>query len=352
MSSFLARSTTADAVQHRRWLRRSLALAPPDALADLRGRLSGADEQFRSTVWELSCARVLTELGYDLVWHPPLPNDSTKRPDFLVRRSGSDLFYFEARVIEEEQDPEEARIIDELNTVRSPDYWLGVQFVDRGPASASTRKLRDFVHRQLAGSTWPAAMPPSIWESDGWRVQLEFLPKGAGARANPVGRPVGVHSGHVTVCTVAEQLRRQVRKKIAKYGRLALPLVVGVRIVDIAHDEHEILNALLGTSVYTFQPATNQGRWRRQPDGLLVRPSGPHSRRLSALLVASRLNVVAPEPSRVRVWFHPKPYCAVDPTLLPFDRTSWHPHSGQKIDEPGSSDWDALLRRDEGHAGE
>ncbi len=348
ISDYLARSTMPVAVELREWLRRNVALAPVDAQADLRGRLAGNDEQFRSAEWELACARVLGELGYQLDWHPALPNENPKHPDFLARRDGMDLFYFEARVIEDERDSEEARVLDELNKVTSPDYWLSVKLLDRGEQSAATRKLRDFVHRALEGASWPAAVQASVWESDGWRVEIGFRPKGAASRGNPLDRPVGMHSAHITVCTVAEQLRRQVKKKISKYGRLELPLVIGVRIVDLAHDEHEILNALLGTAVYSFQPHTNEGRWGRHPDGLLVRPSGPQSRRLSALLVASRLNVVAPEASRVKVWFHPEPYCALDPTLLPFDRTTWRATSGEKIDETGSADWDELLRRESG----
>jgi hypothetical protein len=94
--------------------------------------------------------------------------------------------------------------------------------------------------------------------------------------------------------TTDEDIRRAVRAKSKKYGRLALPLIVAVNVVSDHCDDIDIDNALFGTEqiVCTFKTdGSIQERAERCLDGVWFGPKGPRNEAVSAVLVGRNIEI-------------------------------------------------------------
>lgn len=329
LSRFFGRSTMPVAARWREWLREALSVVPDSAVGDLTSRLRGRDVAHRSAVWELACARVLVGLGYRLDWHPSAPTGSC--PDWKVTTETGDVFYFEARVLEEPTEVERDRILDALNQMPAHGCFFSVRVPDVGRQSPRTAVLVRAVGAHLQSGR----RDPFAWEDQGWRVELAFE-----AAEGPVHHCVGMFQDNMRVSTAAANLRKQVLKKLKKYGDLGAPLVVGVWDRDPLGGAEQALCGLVGTPTYSFRQ-DGAMRASRQRDGVLAEHVG---KRLSALLYCRQVNVFSDESSGVRVWLPPIAQHVLPTGALPFRRTTWSLKTGQVIDLDPEVSWDAIVR--------
>jgi hypothetical protein len=75
-----------------------------------------------------------------------------------------------------------------------------------------------------------------------------------------------------------------------RYGRLALPLVVAIQLIDeFGIDRIDVMNGLFGQEAMTVDTLGNT-RPGRVPNGAWVRPNGPVHRTISAVMAWSTLD--------------------------------------------------------------
>ena len=256
---------------------------------DLLARVQSDDDQLDAAWWELYLHQVLTGTGRTVIVHPDVAGSVT-HPDFLVREQDGTCWYLEARLLQDGGAAEERRvgqILDGLNEVRSPNFFLGVNFRRIGSRSPSLSQLRQGVERWLdsldpdavlaavdSGSPGRGDLPHLPWKHDDWSVLLQAIPKKREARGRDGGRTVGMHGGlgGRWVGDDHQRIKRVLSEKAKKYGDLSHPLVLALRLTS----PYSVLSHLFGD-----RRASESASTAAIPGGATAQ------RRVGALLLAS-----------------------------------------------------------------
>jgi hypothetical protein len=332
---------------------------PADGHADVRARLrSTSDEVFSGAFWELYLHQSLTRMGLEVVLHPEVPG-TTKRPDFLVRRSGDPGFFLEATLaspsLEQRASQRRLSVIkDVVNDLATPNFFLGMNVQARGDADPGTTQLR---HELLQ---WLDRLDPDAlladpdryamrhdmtlrWERAGWRIKFWPIPKSKACRGKP-GRAIGVNTDvPVGRVDTSGPIRKAIKEKASRYGRLDRPYVIAVSILDSFNLPETVVDALYGSRSIQFDPrpdAEFEPKTIRLADGPWMSPNGPSNTRVSAAVTAfgvapSSVGLVAP-----RLWQNP---WAARPLT---DRLAWTTSrvvEGVLVDEPATLSGEELL---------
>jgi hypothetical protein len=287
----------------------------------LVGRLkSRRDIDVIAAYWELLLYHGLRSLGFAVNSEPEIPG-TTKRPDFLVE-SHQCSFYLEAKVLgddlaDRQREKDRQGIEHELNVrVCSDDFILQVQFAKDGAQSIPIRKLARDTQAWLDGLNLadvreqigvPGLLgdPPLIWQDErsGWSVALAPMRKSGNRDSN---RIVVVTGPHFAWADDRTPIREALYEKAHKYGdELDKPLVVALGVLRPFVDDTDLLDALFGDDVYQFDPSTGDGKSARKPNGLVIGPMGPQSRRLSAVLVSNNVAPWSAATTRLVLWKNP-----------------------------------------------
>jgi hypothetical protein len=278
---------------------------PEAGRQDLQQRFrSPIERQHRSAVFELFLHHFLLRCGFQVAFHPDVPGVTT-HPDFLVSRDGQTLFYFEAIAVSNSVRDEAAvnrmnQVYDALNDLESPDFYLGMHIDGVPDTPPSAAKLRRELSRWLTTLDRDAIqqaflerryddIPTREWNHEGWRIVFEPMPKGDRAQSDRSIRPIGLTMPmRARRLALDESLRDGVAAK-DRYGRLVLPLVIAIQVVEeFRIDKIDVMNGLLGPEVINVdaQGATRLGR---VPNGAWVSGAGPIHRTISAVMAWSTL---------------------------------------------------------------
>lgn len=297
------------------------------------GRFRSTDNsQHFAAFWELYIATAYTCAGWDLQWLEM--EDSTgpgRVPDFLI--SNGDEFIVEATTATEDSEQLGAdrrfrTILDLLNTIDTPNFWLWPRVLKTGDDQPSTKRLR----RDL--ETWTAALDPDsfdeklsykigasdrpsyLWKFEGWEIEFGVLPKPSEARGDRSARPVGLFGpGAALAINEVTPLRNAMARKSASNYRD----VIGDRPYVVAISSHRkwaaessmdqrVAEALYGREVFHFI-RSGDGESIVEPDrkhdGFWFGRDGPEHTEISAILVVNNLwigDVVSKIPT---LWFNP-----------------------------------------------
>ena len=279
---------------------------PEDERLDLQQRFrSPTERQHRSAVFELFLHHLLLRCGFELEFHPDIPGVTT-HPDFLVSRNGQELFFLEAIAVgnstREEAEANRMNLVyDVLNNLTSPDFYLGLRVGGAPETPPPGARLRGELARWLATLDRETIrqcyreeryeeVPTYEWVHDGWRMLFDPIPKGDEARANPSVRPIGMTMPtRAARLTLDESLKDGVIAK-DKYGRLRLPFVVAIQVVEeFRIAKIDVMNGLFGPEAVAFDAHGNQ-REARVPDGAWVSANGPIHRTISVVMAWSTLD--------------------------------------------------------------
>jgi hypothetical protein len=313
---------------------------PDEHKRDLRSRYrSRLQSASRGAFFELYLHQLLLRIGCMVKVHPPL-RESVKHPDFLVTTSCGTQFYLEAVLAHApslEADASARRIAEVyecLNSMNSPNFFISVNANGTPATPPSAAGLR----RKLEG--WLATLDPDEvsnlfltgrseeapryhWTHDGWDIEFKALPKSPLCRGKPGVRPIGIYSGAARWMNTANEIRRAIKTKGRKYGRLDLPLVVCVNVLDHA-DSIDILNALIGDEQWNVSFAeggsvASENR-DRAPNGVFGVDKTPKNRRVSAVVVASELGLWTMGAVTPELFHHPWPYFPLAENIWPMPK--------------------------------
>lgn len=305
-----------EAHQSRENLEEWFAEIPTPDRDEIRARLlSGDDAGYRSALSELFLHHVFRGEGYRVEIHPEIPG-TTRRTDFVVSGS-SGTTYIEVRSVSRGAGPaaEEARLATmkkELNKVQTKDFLLMLSWdlIERVPRMSEVRRdVEEWLSGLDPDSIDPENLPTFPVESEGVIFELAAIPKKLDARDDWAEQLVAVEMGPVRIVPGRERIRRALREKAGKYGRIGSPFVIALVSEDLAVAVEEAMEAMYGSSVadvWLDSEGVVRSQERRRQDGFFgMSPNGPKNTRVSAILFVRKLTPWAPELAEMAILHNP-----------------------------------------------
>ena len=280
----------------------------------LRQRLkSRNDEQFYAAFFELYLHAVLRALGFD----PKIPcGDARKKAmqDFVVHKAVQLLFRVEAKFLWKEkehdiQDKYMREIERALNEVSSDRLLFALGFQGQFTGQPAYGQVKG-VFEDWLRSNEKSLLALAPGDRDRLRDQPCFQIKEQGAilniyiaavrgPADKCRRAFCAWSPGVQHMQTDRRIRRELRGKATKYGKMQEPYIIAMATNDHV-DELDMCNALLGEEVF--------GRnWtRRKLNGFWYGPRGPQNTRVSGVLIVPELSFE--RIAEIEPLFYPNPW--------------------------------------------
>ena len=298
---------------------------PDEERADIVGRLQSGDEvNFRGAVWEMFLHECLLQMGFQVTFHPDVPNTTT-HPDFLAE-SDDCSFYLEATVVHEDEadrggGKRKAVIYEEINRrVNSDDVFLHVEFPRESKDTPAVSKLGIALGAYLANDMdldtvrdqYDAGglldVDSFTWDDSdhsGWIVRATPIPK---ASPSPSDRIVGVMGGRAGSVDDVSPIRTSLTRKAGHYGKLMdRPYVIAVQSDRKFTDEIDFTSALFGDEVVQIEKVTGHTSVSRIPNGLWRQKKGHAASNVSAVVTTSNFGLPYQRSLTLTCYMHPAP---------------------------------------------
>lgn len=318
--NFLNRSALPDFSATRDTVEAMFSGFPESGKADLRARFRSEDEAHSGAFFELFLYSVLRMMGYAPALHPS-SGLTSRRVDFQIAANGKSIF-IEARTLTSSHETSLherlfAPVLDAIDDLESPDFHLHVETkgdlkkaiaiapIKRHLTSWLASLDYDKIKAQIAGENGYRNCPETKWVQGGCALEFAAWPKGK-ARGKP-GRSIAMEMGGGWSGT-GHRLRKMLAAKARRYGKLNTPYVIAVNVMDGGMDDEDVIQALYGQEAVQFRIYSNgcrESRLIRQPNGLWRQHDGPRYRRVSGVLVASRLRPWCMPQSRLSLYLNP-----------------------------------------------
>lgn len=307
-------------------------------VADLAARFRSEDDEHHfSALTELYLYNLLKVHGYIIKTHPKLP-DKKSRPEFIIFKDGKPLFVVEAVVVfgnptQKRVEKFESSILDAMNQVASTDFLVSVSIESVNPDKMpAIGRIKKEIRRELSKLDYEAIcrqieatgeFPSWQWEKDGWKLKFTASPvkEEARTRRNENSRIIGAIQYPIKCINLDENIKKNVLRKVKKYGDLKMPFIIAVNIISESMfcDDYTIMSSLFGKEtiqITSYANGTRTTRPGRTLDGIWIHPKmGVKNTRMSGLLVLSGLRSSTISEIKPVLWHHPK-------AQRPFD-VSW-----------------------------
>ncbi|GHE80184.1 hypothetical protein GCM10017786_07800 [Amycolatopsis deserti] len=270
---------------------------PDQARSGVRSRLvdRNSDSNVSSALWELYLHEMLLGSGCTVEVEQAVGTRG-KYPDFLVTRDG-EQFVLEAiwtsqRIGDPTQDAMSGRLLDAINGVPSPNFFLSVSIIRVGSVEPPQRRLKAELVQWLGGldpdrvqadyEQRQVPLPTHIWQEAGWSLSFTAMPRSPGVRGR-FSRGIGIYP-MIWMRDRSDHVLGAVKKKGGKYGDLALPFIVAVGQAALFPEEEDIATSLYGSSV-EYAHTGIASTFGRLSDGYWSPSRDNGHRRVSGVLV-------------------------------------------------------------------
>jgi hypothetical protein len=220
-----------------------------------------------------------------------------------------DQFLVELTLGTEESDQESgkisllARVYDAIDAVHSPDFFVSLRTKGSPDAELNKRRLINELTTWLADLKYNDILQVRISDSrcfpkydyteKGLTLKFVAVPKGPKARGDPSIRTLGATSLGARWSRTQRVIESRLRDKVNRYGNLEIPYVVGLNVLTMTMDGHDIVNALFGpvkVPVDSHDDEPMPGQPYREPGGVWLGKNGrPTNRRVSGALIVRGL---------------------------------------------------------------
>ena len=259
---------------------------------DLRERFRSDDYQHHGgAFFELFLHELLIRLGFSLKVHPKITGASTT-PDFLVCH-GDQYFYLEATVTGQESGPftrnrNEQDVINKINTLTSIDFHIGVHREGKLTRTLGReRVVRPFkelleannpeVVQCLIEGKGPTAAPSRRIECGSWNLQGWLVPIPPEKRGSSRAQQLVIDPYRANWTNPVIPVRKALKKKAHKYGKLDAPLIVAVNARDMFYNgKDQDMEVLFGKEqlLYSRENPDLPPVPDREPSGVWSRDRG------------------------------------------------------------------------------
>lgn len=304
---YLDRSARVEAERVRSVITEWLGHFPESDRNEVIGRLkSGNDINFLSASFEPYIHEILIRLGYGVSAHPDTSSDKTTKPDFLVHSPETgESFYLEAVLATDQSNKEGAAesrkniVIDSINKLDSPNFYLSLSADGNPEASPSGKKLKKKLSKWLSeldpdevsksvGRSGHEAFPRIEIDQDGWNVEFVAIPKSPERRGLENSTTISALSNGARWLGTWESVRDAVLKKGNRYGEINKPLLVAVNVGRFNVDNIDAMQALMGQERFAFSSSNLGGdpHFDRVPNGVWYGPEGVRYKRVSGVIIS------------------------------------------------------------------
>jgi hypothetical protein len=291
---------------------------PADSKADLRMRFRNRDMgQHVGAFWELYVFTLYRRLGHAVTVHPSVPG-TDRKPDFLVSRDGTSMYVECAVVFPGDTAGRltpgvEGYIYDYINTLSSPDFFVGLRFSQVGTQQPKVTEITKPLDEWLSSLNPDKELeaidsgndPPTkeISVRD-WKLVYTPYPKspdkrGEGRRLLGVLPPSGTF-----VVNDVEQLRDTLKRKGRRYGKSPdKPLVIAILNRSAFGGQDDLTDAVFGSITVEDGNGLSAPRLVRGRNGYWRGAEG--GARVSGVLFGQNLNPWSVATVLPQLWINP-----------------------------------------------
>lgn len=299
--NFLNKSASPAVALIRNELERWFQSYPNDHKKEMRAKLI---DNFQPAFFELLLFQVLNNISNKIEIHPHVKEKSGERPDFMISLLGDIYTIIEATTFTDGSDEKKAqrsllnRLYDEINQIRCPNYFLGLEIISE-PAGMqpSSKKIKREINEELekldVDELEERAQNYGWFHSinyiqDEFNLEITFIPKSSQNRGDLTTKPIGAYpSGEAFwFGEYISKLRRGILKKAQKYKGMDLPFIIAVNVRDgYGLSEQDIFHLFFGTMESTLPNMNNTIANQRIDEGLWFTSKGIRYRRVSGILL-------------------------------------------------------------------
>ena len=308
-----------DGVRIRRNLETWFKRFPHSAQKDLQGRFQSKDNhQHEGAFFELFLHELVTRLGFATTVHPVIAGANT-HPDFLICHEGKNL-YLEATTVGQRSGPftrcpNEQNVIDKLNTLCSPHFYIGVHMEGELKKTLRgkdvTRPFKELLVAHdpvdvqcLFEEKGMYATPSARIECGNWRLEGWLCPISPESRQKGSRRQdIVIEPYRATWTDSVTLVRKALREKASHYGQPDLPLVVAVNARDIFYNGRaNDMDVLYGKEQlwYSVENPDLPLQPDRGPDGIWPRYS-----KIDAVMMFQKVNLWNLQNASVCLYLNP-----------------------------------------------
>lgn len=297
--SYLNRSNRIEAERVRLLVEDFISRYPSQGRPSLVQRLrSRVDHAHFSAFYELFLHEILIRTGNEILEIEPNIENSTRRPDFIVRAPDKTIFLMEAVTSMGQSSNEaaaERRLNEAVNAIdecHSIFHFLDLQILGTPKLPVTISRLKYEL------GNWIQKLPKTEIEGEVnnfvYKEHGMTLIVGALFRKNPQyfpGRAIGLMDMHPYWVTDSSSLRDSIYKK-ARYGDFGKPYIVAINSMSLHDGETSCIEALFGSlcmNVKTYIDGSREISEGRNTDGIWWGKDGPHKKGLSAVFSTERL---------------------------------------------------------------
>lgn len=267
--------------------------------------------EFDSAFYELFLHELFSKQGFKLQVHPILP-DTTNRPDFLVSKDNFE-FYLEAKVATDVSNEEKSiknkrdTVIDELNKINSPNFWLmPEEIIFKSNRQPSLKKAIKDIEKQLElfdvdevtrefESSNYLVLPKIMYKDSDLEIIFFIAPKSPNKRNELNVRPIASEPIFSFIGGSQESIKSAIKEKVSRYGNVDKPYIICVNSLSLKGTENnDVYNALFGYGNLPINQNINKIAPKGN-DGMFIGFNGWKNTRISAILITtvftSNLNV-------------------------------------------------------------
>ncbi len=294
---------------------------PAGAQASIRARFISPDPGHHlGALFELYLHEAFLGLEYAVDLDIGREDPAHRRPDLLLSADGTS-FYLEASAVlgadvlgARSNRPLAAALYEAINRIQAPGFFLSVDIDACGNGTPGRRQVTEPLQRWLeeldpdtvlADFASTHALPERRLTFDGWDVHVRAIPVNPEHRRDPEHRVLGTHSEGIAPLDDTTPLRSKLKRKAGHYGQLDRSYVIALLCAGDFVEDHDIADALLGSTAVRYSPRTGSLEPVREPNGFWHGANGPQNSRVSAVITVPQLSwsaITAVEPT---VWIQP-----------------------------------------------
>ena len=259
--SFIDRSTWRSANRARDLCESWFGTLPESRRSHIANRFTGSDADHAGAYFELLLHEALCRLGFDFQYEQVVPG-SRATPDFTVRSEQQRLHIEATSTIatgfEFDGDPNIRRLIDIINQIPNPYFWLDLSLrgrLLRSPAQHEVRKpITSFMDALKPLRSASSPDPESHWSMPTKRFMIDDLELSIGLDLKP--RHLWGHTSDNSigsgpsgiVSDIVPALVDKIRKKARKYrtSDKASSLLVALSVTEPFRRERDTQKLLVG----------------------------------------------------------------------------------------------------------
>ena len=318
---YLDRSARPEARIIRGRITRWLASYPDKHQKEWIARFSSGDNiAYSSAFFELYLFMYFRRSGFHVEVAPGSNGGKLKAPDFKVAHKDVE-FYLEATTAHGENEDErgvkpwKASVRKHIDTIASKQFfvsleWQGNPTSQPAPARAACQveqwlNTLDYAEIHQHYTTKKNFIPPSLLlRVGGTKLHILAIPKNS---PRPTRGLIGAEAFGLNQVNVLPAVRRALRNKSSRYGKLDLPYVVAINVLSNTGEDEEFFDALFGTPEQVVRP-DGRHHWRHGNDGGFGDLRYPRAKGVSAVLCVRDISpwTIGQEMGRqIYVYHHP-----------------------------------------------